>query len=1069
MQVDQLLSTLETLPYHERVRHMVELGKQSRTDATLRQMLTTLAQGDMVQRMLALQACYGSRDGETVLLALTDASRTVRQMAIRMVANICDDAQVQSAFDILPDQSRLILLRTLKKQHRQTAIDTYLQKRITGEADTWIHLIGFGSDTLVSPLIEAALMQVDYVDARRLASRHPALIAETLRQLAERVTQMDQRLLWIANVTLPILTDLVPDQALEAVKALSRHLVIARRHLEQLALRRPVELSAFVLTLPERAQVDFSRRIEALPLERITALIEAGYLSVSTFSRWGAKLDPAVRAELFHRFGIGWRDANGMIPFEALELLPRELRESEARRHLSIPAFVTEPKHRLPYAALLSWEGALAELTPYLRNADAELRSAAWRPLIGAVKYHRDRLPDVLAMLIARRNEQDPVRSTFLTALAELPPGMWRTEHLTELGQVFRDALNASDLSFESGRAIETLVIKLLPFHPEWSTSWLATLVKERGQIHVFGLESMLSRRDVERIAPVVMPVLRAWATREREHQLYMFAMALGKRLSVFTGLLDLLENVIRTTANAWLASNLLSLIKRHDSARFQRLALDLLRQDASWITIPDMHNYLHQRAQHLLTPYLGQTAFKGRFATGKTRYILPIDRGFYRWTPKQQTIFAGMLGQVTADNERDVPALLFVIQQLAELMMIAPTRLIELASSEKITVRDTAVRALGRLDAGEGVPVLLQAMGDDRGRIAIYALRRSLLEMAPDRALALLHGVPTERVTVAKEVVRLIGDLRTSDAYAELLTFAGRDLHNDVRVALVRAFWNFLEDARTWAIFADLLETADPSVMAIIARTPADTLSPNAQARLIDILGGLVTHADPAVRLNVLRRFCDLPVTDPEGRLSESLFIAVQSDLPQEVEAASNAIFATYASRQADVIREALILLLPVRRALLIFLNALTAAVRARPLYLIETTLAVVDVLERDPLLTAYQVRAALNGFAWDQTAALLVRLAQSGRLHAGVLAEALGQVGGTIWKFDDLEQFEAFMRQQSDPMLRRIGLAALQAYTGVGRRGWTEAARAQLEIYRADPDPLVASAAQFIFPPEP
>lgn len=272
----------------------------------------------------------------------------------------------------------------------------------------------------------------------------------------------------------------------------------------------------------------------------------------------------------------------------------------------------------------------------------------------------------------------------------------------------------------------------------------------------------------------------------------------------------------------------------------------------------------------------------------------------------------------------------------------------------------------------------------------------------------------------------------------------------------------------RTWAIFADLLETADPSVVAIIARTPANTLSPSAQARLIDILGRLGTHADPAVRLNVLRRFRDLPVTDPERRLSEPLFIAVQSDLPQEVEAASNAIFATYASRQADVIREALILLLPVRRALLIFLNAMNTAVRARPLYLIETTLAAVDVLERDPLLTAYQVRAALNGFVWDQPAAMLVRLSEYGRLHAGVLVEALGQVGWTIWKPDDVERFEAFMRQQSDPMLRRIGLAALQSYTGVGRRGWTEAARTQLEIYRADPDPLVASAAQFIFPPE-
>ena len=82
----------------------------------------------------------------------------------------------------------------------------------------------------------------------------------------------------------------------------------------------------------------------------------------------------------------------------------------------------------------------------------------------------------------------------------------------------------------------------------------------------------------------------------------------------------------------------------------------------------------------------------------------------------------------------------------------------------------------------------------DDRARIAIYALRRALLQMSTTRALAILRGVPRHRVTVAKEVVRLLGELPGGAAYADLLVMAGEDVHRDVRVALLRALWDHLE-----------------------------------------------------------------------------------------------------------------------------------------------------------------------------------------------------------------------------------------------------------------------------------
>ena len=86
-----------------------------------------------------------------------------------------------------------------------------------------------------------------------------------------------------------------------------------------------------------------------------------------------------------------------------------------------------------------------------------------------------------------------------------------------------------------------------------------------------------------------------------------------------------------------------------------------------------------------------------------------------------------------------------------------------------KEAIRDRALRALARLDSGQGVPVLVSALDDTRARIAIYALRKCLLEMPVDNAVSILQQVDSNKVTVNKEIVRLLGDLDSPSAYQEL------------------------------------------------------------------------------------------------------------------------------------------------------------------------------------------------------------------------------------------------------------------------------------------------------------
>lgn len=636
------------------------------------------------------------------------------------------------------------------------------------------------------------------------------------------------------------------------------------------------------------------------------------------------------------------------------------------------------------------------------------------------------------------------------------------------MGQIIRDTLDAADQSSATIAAAERLIVALLPYHPTWAANWLATLVQERGRVSFYKLGDRLSDADVCRIAPMLLPVLQSWLTRERESHLIAVAQSLGRRLRVFDGLVDILERVLNDTRTSRIASSALGLIAQHRRSRITSLIPELVNSDPSWVTQCVVYTYLHRRRQDLLTPFLGQKAYSGRFSTGKTRFVLPLFGGFYRWTPTQQLLFATTLTEVTGDSVRDSPAIINSISQLAALPSVPPTRLIELASAPRQAVRDTALQALGRLDAGQGVPTLLAAMEDDRARIAIYALRRSLLEMPISQALPLLRSVPLTKVTVAKEVVRLLGELPSELAYHELLALDGRDLHRDVRVALLRALWSHLERTETWSILERAAVSPDAALATIVGRIPAFGRSPDVQRRLVALLATLLTHPEPKVRLDVLKRCAQLPIADTEQILLPRLLEAMGSSLPDEVTAAAQAVFATYSGENAHLVGLAVKRLIANRRALQTTVRALLTALTWSRGQLLPTARAVLEALATEPLTVSLRVELAIHALPWNELTALLKRLTASSEMHAEALALAIRTIQSASSRSNvaDLEQLEAALANSSDEQLRRLALAALVAQSQ-SPRGWDDERWSRLRSYRTDSAPMVAAAAQFTLPP--
>ena len=917
-------------------------------------------------------------------------------------------------------------------------------------------------------------------DWARLARLHPEIAFENLLALAQAQTALDIRLLSQVNTVLPVLAERLPDAALFLATEMLRVTPPSRLSLQVVAARRPAEIARLLLENPDggAATVDLSRLAHRLPDDVFAALLRERPRLLGARQTFLRRLPVALRRVFWETAGRGAQTETGVVDAATVARLPEDLRHAEARRNLALPALATRPAERLPYAALLPYAEARDLLAPFIANPDADLRGLALTALIGAARYDPDHLPDALDTVRRRGNEQDPVRRLMLQSLAALPPSRWQPPHLAVLDTIFADALGAADLSPSTSAQVVRLVVALIPFYPSWAAGHLAIMTQARGQLSQGGfgfgnLQHRLSDADTRRIAPALLPVLQSWEARERQRYLVDAAQGFGRRIPAFTGLTDILERVAASSLDTYTTAQCLALLAKWEPVRFAALVPRLLDADKSMVTQSAVYNFLHRRRQDLLNPFLGQQAYTGRFSTGKTRFVLPVAGGFFRWTPTQQATFAQTLTEVITDPARDTPSTFRAIEQMASLPAVLPRPLFVLAQpvAKLSAAGEKALRALATLDSGEGVPFLIEALNDSRARIAIYALRGAIKEMPPARALALLQSAPLDRVTVAKEVIRLIGEQNAPGVFPILREWSGRDLHRDVRVALLRALWDHAERAETWIIFMDAARNPDPSVAKGVIRLPVDRLSPTGRARLLGLLATLLAHPDPLVRMATLERFYALPVADAGRVVLPALLAALASPLPDECRGAALATFATYPA-DADATGAAIAALLPNRRNLALVLTEAKTQARSGGQFIVPLFRSILDALAPDPLTAQWQISLALAALPPPETVALLRRLAASDLLHADALQAAFQALAQPYTPLTsnagDLAGFEAALAASDDARLRRLAFAALLAQAA-HPAGWTEGLRARLELYRADPAPLVAAAAQFTaLPPE-
>jgi hypothetical protein len=1109
-----LVAELEPLTHVARVRRLVALGRlAAQNDATARASIAALAASSHAyERSLAVMTAWGSGDREIVLAGLVDRSRTVRRRAASLLSRLAEDRDVVEGLSRVRDPRLLVQLVTSLRRRRPGTVDGFLER-----ADRSQPRIGelepLGSAAFAAHRLDT-ILDAGPVAWARLAQHHGALLVDRLlRRLDESASTIDPRLRWQLLAVLPRLAHRAPERALEIVARL-----LARGEdprtiggaLAELVRRLPVETFDLLRRAHEGARpmpppgpfalVKLDRVAHRLGAERLAYVVRHawGTLSDGTRARrwflrlsvedreavlqtwldegrgaWGAFLLRHVAADgaraearerAYRRWSAAARDKDGIIHSAQIGALPADLRAREARRHLhETPMLASRPALRVTFAAFLPFEEAKAALAPWLGHPEGEERGRSARALMQTVEHDRAAMPDALAWAHARRFEQDPVRQAILEALAALPVSRFRAEHLAAVGDVAQDALDAADLSATTSGHLERWIVRLFRVDARWGAAWLTRLLAVRGSITAVGLGDHLNAREVQAFAPVVAELAEAWATRERAGAIVWLASSLARRLSLVDALVDALERLTRELPFVGVAAVSLALLREHARPRFARLVPELVAIDPSFVVLSVVARHLSCKRQDLLTPFLGDAPMTGRFASGRTSWVIDFGAGFGGWTATQQRAHATTLDRVLADEKREVPALRHALDTLGQLAFAPPEVLVRYAADRRPPVREMAVRALPWLDGGDGFATLLESLGDDRARWAIYALRSAFRELDEVAVIEHLARAPTTMVTVAKEIVRLYGELRSDEAYRRLLAFDRADAHRDVRVALLRALWDHLDRAPTWPVFERATADQDWIVAAKLADVPLGRLSKENESRVAALLARVLDRPEAEARLALLGRVAYLPLADGGRALFSKCVALLGSAHPDECHAACAAVLQRMLPDETQGVLKRLGELVPARRTLVAIVARvpLHAGPYAAP-HVREVVRGLLAILAEDPFVVCLRLELAGRLLDWKDLAAMLIEVSKRGLLHVDAMTAALAAVASSVHP----ELVEARLADASDPCLRRLALAALVSAAGPGR-GWTPDRRARLGRYQKDAAPLVAGAAAFVFPP--
>lgn len=1060
MKMAKFVESLERLSHSQRVQQMMALGNQPNAAAIVAEM----AQGSPYQRHLAVYSIRSSKDLALLSTLLHDDSKIVRSTALKLAVKVLPDAQLSQLLDTLSEQMQLNLVRLLHKAKRFAVIDAWL---LGLEPLKQLRYLAFASPAAPAQLDPALFERANSVDWGRLATFQPAFALEWFERYLAEHTMFEPRFIVSLNRALLQFSKYHPEFALTLLQAATKRLSAAKINFQCVLERFPDRVAELLFEQSEEL-LDLSDYAHLLSPELLEKSLVYKWVTVRT--SWFRRISPERRADLFERHQLTWRNSYGYIHEEIVALLPAQQREAEARRTIALPSLQGDFDNKfLAYVPFLPWDEALASVQDLLGIPDQVQRGAALAALIGVARY-TGRHTDVLALVDKRSKEPDPVRGAMLEALGNLPPSIWKDEDLPGFERIFRAALKATDCSMQTVLHIERLVLRIHPFHPEWAAQQLVALIDERKQLLHYQLWPFLNGAQVAQIDALVKPILSTWIKQGAPHQVTTLVHKFQHRLEHAPNMLALLEQ-IALDKEIHSAEQAVRILGQEKAGYITALAPKLVKQDPSWIYVDVISLNLESRNPQLLCDTLAKSKIKGKFSTGKDLPWITLRNLFVLWSEKQQQVMEQYLDRLLARVEHDSYVQTEVIYTYADLYALPPRTLLKLAQPARKADepvrdsihRDLALYALAHLDSSQGVPVLIEALSDERAHTAIYALRSQLLQLDKRQALEYLKAAPLKKVSVAKEVVRLIGELGNDEAYAELLRLNTPDLHRDVRWALNRALWKYLDREQTWQILQQSMDSQDAVLVGSVLSFDLSQASAEQKQRYRQFFEQGLQHGEVKTRILALNTLQQFALNHDFAQLYPLIVAEASSPYQLVREAALELIFSNN-NRNPDVlIKQAIEAVLPDWKLTHHLLRTLTSNVS----YVREYAAVALPYVANQPLHARNYATLASFTFDGSILEQVVEHLHEQNLLHTDVMQCLIQYISYSYWRPITGEQqlFEQWFAH-SDERVRRLAFALWNLFAA--RQGWTEELQAIHQQFCQDPAPLVASAALDTFPPD-
>ncbi|MEV0112293.1 hypothetical protein AB0H77_03410 [Streptomyces sp. NPDC050844] len=1094
-----LLSDLDPLPYPRRMREIAESARDFAARGALRSVLEELECGGAYERGVAIVLACAGGDAEWTGARLADPDPFVRGHALRIAeSHRVPDAAFEAALDDASEAVRRQLLHAIVAGRRTALADRVIGplRRAWGDTEAARLLPGCSV-----PVVERLLPELFHAVRgwRPLAKRHAGVLVDVAARELGALPEALRDAWWqryAAGIAAAV--DAEPVRVLDLLDRFAPHVFPAQllshlgvftdaapgRVLEILTgpWGQPLRHSSW-LTMPVLRKLARSGAPELLAYARAVADDSAD------LSRLILAHPPGERAAVYARAvegrGAGFAGVDGVL----LGALPRSAVADVARR------MAERAKERggqgssvLLAESFLPCAEVRERLVAATRRSSAEERAEAWPLLVrnAARSGESAQVAAVLEEMARLANEQDPVRSAALSALAETRPALFGADAEPFLDRICADAVAARDSSYGTRGALSRLAVAVLREHAaggerelvNWALRTLVRISGSTGGADLGRLDRTLRRGQEHQVFEALRPWIEAGAEKADYSLAFALARAVGKRAAGLPELQELLWQAIRFGDNATV-SKAIALWLEPASTRDERVAR-VLAQEPSTGVLPPVYSLLCARRTDLLDQLLSGTPPYGRFLTKSAAWTVPAYAWqIRRWLPRQQDALVRQLAQAASDAGLPKWTRASAIARGACMPGAGEDLVRRWTGSPDTVLAEAALGALAHTQRpGDSLPELLAHAGGERARVAVYAATQASRHLAPSRLAALLREVlcgEGKKVTSRKEAARLAAVRLPAPEAAALLgdAYEAPGAHRDVRAACVAFAGGLLGEERIWALLRDAAAGEAVLRTAVLRVRPLDLAEGHREryARLVREAVGADDDDAAALALSALARWAPWS-PDAAAVLAEAV-----ADLSRRAtwRAAARGLVtaAAIAPRGGEALCGALAALAEAEPA---STPGRDLPARRRIEYLAET-LAEEGEAYRIPALAAGDVLAGYADYV-PQAAEILVAaldievepgaaLLRLARLHEGRPALAIRTAMALSARFADMEHTKEALLL---PVAHRLagegghaeGFFALAITDALGERtNWPEPWRDLLVSLRRHPVPDVRDAA--------